>query len=379
MATKPTESIEWASHVNALKEVTCPKLWYYGWNTTDGNPLSMGEVPNLNQLNYWQNSIYQHLDYVSDTSDQIKAIDTMQRVRNWFAPQINDTVPWDAVCWSPELGIFCMISMFGGGTFSTSKDGILWTNTSGPTPFLYSICWSPELNIFCATGFDSVLTSPDGVSWTARTAASATSWASVCWSPELNLFCSIADALSGDRIMTSPDGINWTLRTVPVTATWKDVCWSPELGLFCVVASTNKVLLSSNGIDWTSYDSILSGWGGVCWSPELGLFCAVSETPANGEIMTSPDGQTWTVRTGTGVAKTRVCWASGLNNFCAVGGLGAYRVSTSPDGINWTNRTTAGVNALKAVCYSPELKRFCASGWGGTSSGGVDNKLVTSL
>ena len=49
--------------------------------------------------------------------------------------------------------------------------------------------------------------------WTARTSAGeGNSWVSVCWSPELSLF--VATALTGTyRVMTSPDGITWTARS----------------------------------------------------------------------------------------------------------------------------------------------------------------------
>ena len=45
------------------------------------------------------------------------------------------------------------------------------------------------------------MTSPDGITWTFRTATND-GWDSVCWAPELSLFCAVGD--SGDyRVMTS--------------------------------------------------------------------------------------------------------------------------------------------------------------------------------
>ena len=75
-------------------------------------------------------------------------------------------------------------------------------------------------------GDDSIMTSPDGITWTARTALSGiTYWRSVCWSPELSLF--VAVAYSGDdSIMTSPDGITWTARTPSSDSDWHSICWA---------------------------------------------------------------------------------------------------------------------------------------------------------
>jgi len=91
------------------------------------------------------------------------------------------------------------------------------------------------------------MTSPDGITWTARTAGAVSGWRSVCWSPELSLF--VAVAYTGtDRVMTSPDGITWTARTAGAVSGWCSVCWSPELSLFVAVAytGTNRVMTSNS-------------------------------------------------------------------------------------------------------------------------------------
>ena len=107
-----------------------------------------------------------------------------------------------------------------------------------------SVCWSPELALFVAVAFSGtgnrVMTSPDGITWTARTSAADNNWYGVCWSPALRLFFAIALSGTGDRVMTSPDGINWTSRTSAADNSWRSVCWSPELSLFVAVAETGS-------------------------------------------------------------------------------------------------------------------------------------------
>jgi len=56
------------------------------------------------------------------------------------------------------------------------------------------------------------MTSPDGITWTNRTAPYSNQWRSICWAPELSLFCAVGRT-GTYRVMTSPDGINWTART----------------------------------------------------------------------------------------------------------------------------------------------------------------------
>jgi hypothetical protein len=83
------------------------------------------------------------------------------------------------------------------------------------------------------------MTSPDGITWTARSAAEANTWRALAWSSELGLFCAVADQSGTNRVMTSPDGITWTARSGAPTYQWNGIAWSPQRGVF--------VILSSNG------------------------------------------------------------------------------------------------------------------------------------
>ena len=52
---------------------------------------------------------------------------------------------------------------------------------------------------------------------------------------------------TGNRVMTSPDGINWTARTTPADNNWRGVAWSSGLSKFVAVAITgtgNRVMTS---------------------------------------------------------------------------------------------------------------------------------------
>ncbi len=105
---------------------------------------------------------------------------------------------------------------------------------------------APELGLFCAvsdstagTVSNRVMTSPDGITWTARTAAANVNWNSVVWSQELSIFCAVSTSGTANRVMTSPDGTTWTLRAgYPAENNWSSVCFAPELSLFCSVASS---------------------------------------------------------------------------------------------------------------------------------------------
>lgn len=250
---------------------------------------------------------------------------------------------WIAVAWAQSLGLLAAVAV--GGQVMTSPDGVTWTaRTSAAANFWRDICWSPELTLFVAvsdTGTNRVMTSPDGIVWTSRSAAAANLWQGVAWSPGLMLFVAVSTD-GASRVMTSPDGIAWTSRTAASALSWQKVAWSPSLSLFAAVASdagTSSVMTSPDGTNWTTRTSTSATWSDICWSPELSMFAAVAvagygTTP----VMTSPNGTTWTAQSADGTAGwSRIRWAPEAGVFAAIARAGTPRAMSSPDGINWTS------------------------------------------
>ena len=206
---------------------------------------------------------------------------------------------------------------------------------------------------------------------------------SICWSPDLSIFCAVSYL---GHIGTSSDGINWTWIEGYMnnnSSAWISICWSPQLGLFCVVADgvdTSDIMTSPDGQTWTSHASPegYGGWKSVCWSPELSMFCAVGYTYATFDIITSTDGANWTGYTAPSQSHWgSVCWSPQLSKFCAVGWSQSYSydVMLSSDGINWTGyqSTNSQYTYWLSVCWSPELSLFCAVGDNGIDGSGYPN------
>lgn len=309
---------------------------------------------------------------------------------NWAGGTVpTDASPqqWSAVCWAPELNLFCAVATSGGTPTTmramTSPDGINWTIRTSVALSFRGMCWGgpagAKLFVAVSSGAltNNIATSPDGITWTARTKANTTPLYGVCWSQELGLFCAVANSGAlGKRAWTSPDGINWTERDTPVDNAWTYVCWSPELSLFVAVANAgsgtlDRVMTSPNGINWTIRTTPAGdhAWQAVTWGGPAGakLFVAVawSGSPTTNRIMTSPDGINWTTRTNpSGNALNSVLWVPELAKFITVAFSGATtvpRVQTSPDGINWTARLNAPTTPTwQSVAWSPTLGRLVA-------------------
>jgi hypothetical protein len=122
----------------------------------------------------------------------------------------------------------------------TSPDGITWTSRSAAADNRwYSVTYGNGL--FVAVSYDRtnrVMTSPDGINWTSRTAASDDEWLFVTYGNGLFVAVSWTGT---NRVMTSPDGINWTSRTAASDDEWLFVTYGN--GLF-VAVTTNRVMTS---------------------------------------------------------------------------------------------------------------------------------------
>ncbi|HXU04986.1 MAG TPA: hypothetical protein VN903_28695 [Polyangia bacterium] len=195
--------------------------------------------------------------------------------------------------------------------------------------------------LFVAAGA-AIRTSPDGVTWTARTpSGAATRWAAG-YGNGLYLVAGITTA-PAYYLETSPDGITWTSRTTSFgTSVIRGIAYGA--GVYVAVAQDGKLESSADGITWTARTS---GFGtddiiGVVFA--LGLFVIVG---ANGKIATSPDGITWTMRTsGTTQGLSGVTYGQ---QFVACGGLGV--ILTSPDGLAWTTRDSGTTISLYGAAY----------------------------
>jgi hypothetical protein len=212
---------------------------------------------------------------------------------------------------------------------------------------------------------DGVMTSPDGIEWTSQTPVPASAWSSVVFGGDTFVAVSSDGADSGaTKVMTSPDGITWTPRTAAGDELWTSVAYGNDT--FVAVATRrfnlgkavrDQVMRSTNGGEtWTLIRPFnadpTNGWSSVAFGDVGGgTFVAVSSF-GTGDVMTSPDGITWTLHTTTpAVAYSSVTYGDG--RFVAVGSNGA--VMTSPDGVTWTSQTAAAGYGWTTVAYGDGL------------------------
>ena len=120
-----------------------------------------------------------------------------------------------------------------------TEPGRSWTVRIPAQTLNYTPAYSPELGLFVAVGFSgTILTSPDGITWTTRTSGTTYGLNGVTWSGTQF----VAVGFSG-TILTSLDGITWTSRTSGTTYQLNGVIWSGTQ--FVAVGLSGRIAISS--------------------------------------------------------------------------------------------------------------------------------------
>jgi hypothetical protein len=135
-----------------------------------------------------------------------------------------------------------------------------------------------------STGTHRVMTSPDGISWTARTAAEANAWQSVTFNRNITVnggtsygvFIAVANT-GTHRVMTSPDGITWTARTAAEQNSWSSVVAAGTDVVAVAPDGTNRTMYSSDGVSWAAIPAAeANSWNAVGVDPYNYVYVALS-------------------------------------------------------------------------------------------------------
>lgn len=214
----------------------------------------------------------------------------------------------------------------------------LGTIPSDPSDFAQDIIFANGLFITGGFATGTILTSPDGISWTTIATVGISTISTICFGAGIY----VASNLSG-QFYSSVDLVNWTLRaTIATIQTWKIIFAGTQFVASNTNNANNVLATSPDGITWTSRTGTTnSQWQGIAYNGSI--YVMVS---ADSHAMSSPDGITWTSRTIPIGTYKAVIYANGI--FVAVG---LHVVATSPDGITWTSRTPAASNYWYSITW----------------------------
>ena len=237
------------------------------------------------------------------------------------------------------------ISVVSTPFFMTSPDyGSTWVKHALP----YSQTWNSVIFgsgkfVAVSNGPVYVMTSGDGIYWTAQTVPSG-QWTAVTYGN--NQFVSVSQT---GAIITSPDGITWSAPVSVTASDWQSITYGSGSNIVAVSSTTPYFMLSTDdGASW-SYPSVTpSTYFSVAYGG--GYFVAVSTT--------SPYIMVWNGSSASYPSVPAGSWASvayGNGYFTAVSTTGPPYVMTSSDGAGATwvaNNTVPGSSGQwYAVAY----------------------------
>jgi photosystem II stability/assembly factor-like uncharacterized protein len=224
--------------------------------------------------------------------------------------------------------------------------------------------------------------SASSADWTPLTSNAAEALFAIASDGAGNLVASGANG----RIIYSSDGTAWTSITYGTSALYGVTYGNSTTNgnVFVAVGAGGKILWSDDkGATWhdatnTSTEDLKAvTYGGIdsatSSSTSVGVFVAVG---ANGTVLTSVDGVTWTLQTGTSIPSTTNLNGIALSasrRFVAVGDAGkvffsGYAITNAgaATGMVWSSATEATTSPLYAVTTGG-LYDYCSVGASGTN------------
>lgn len=291
---------------------------------------------------------------------------------------------------SVQSGLFVAVSNSGtNNRVMTSPDGITWTSRTTNSNAWAGVTYGNGRFVAVAgSGVGNrVMTSTDGFTWTVGTTPVDNGWISITYAKDsanadagvkAGLFVAVAQSVPtgapvNNTVMTSPDGLTWTTRTTPNNLLGTSVTYGN--GTFVAVGAnagtyTGRAMTSSDGITWT--DRTIGGTFLKAVGYGNGRFVATAATGTVCPVTSSTDGITWTCAAGVpDQAWSAVTYGDGL--WVAVSTLGTgNRVMTSPNGTTWSLGQSAADNQWFGVTYGNGL--FVAVSYNGTG-----NRVMTAV
>ncbi len=242
------------------------------------------------------------------------------------------------------------------GTLLTSSDEVTWTpRTSHTNSALWGVCDGDGL--WLTTGATGVIiSSTDTTTWVTRQSGYMFTLYDAIYDGT-GLYVIVGDAATHATVLTSPDGVTWTQRPPQPLNPEALTGIAYDAGLWVAVGDLGTIITSTDPLNPASWVAQTSGVNthllDITYDGTLGLYVAVGNADV---ILTSPDGANWTRRqSGTTNQNLQGVASDGIGHLVIAGTSGT--ILRSDGALNWTSETNWSVvaNDLQDVATGPGI------------------------
>ena len=262
----------------------------------------------------------------------------------WLAVEPPELNTWRNIAYGN--GLFIAVSSNGTNRLMRSVDGVNWTPLSGAESNTWESIAYGDGRFVVRRAYRSMVSDDDGDSWSV-VISSGIGPSNINMTYGDGLFV----AVGGNTIITSPDGTSWTNRSAPEPNSWRDVAYGDGTYVAVSINGSNRCAYSTDGGETWQSSFIPGGIAFLGVAYGNGVFVAVGNNNGGYQVATSPDGINWTIRTAsTGENLASITFGGGL--FVALCNNQGDPVSmVSEDGVTWEKGTLPNSGPWLSVAY----------------------------
>lgn len=239
----------------------------------------------------------------SDTGTILSSDDGL----SWTPRLFTTTNSFTAQVYSVAYGAGTYVGVGYSGSIYASTNGINWVSTYAPVPIwnLFGVTFGNGTFVAVGgtqtfsggTSFSNIITSVDGINWTARKAAPsaqfATNLSAVAYGG--GRFVAVGD---GGTLLTSPNGSSWTRYTSAGGLNYSQVVYGNGIFIASYGSGTNLIIPANSNPFPPIYSSFQNSgttvsFGRLAFFNGLFIAAGYSSTLGTNVFLTSTDGTNW--------------------------------------------------------------------------------------
>lgn len=239
-------------------------------------------------------------------------------------------------CWGNNG--YVIVRSAGTNKVLFSATGASWAEYNNTVNNLYGVAYGNGIYLAVGTS-GATMTSPDGTTWTNRSANPSGGMRRVSFGN--GIFVALSNT-SSSQVYTTTDGLSWTARSIGQLSSWMSITFANNEFIAVSYDGTKRVATSPDGVTWTLRNGPAFACYAVAYNGSRWVI-----TGEGGNSAWSTDRITWNT-VAIGAVDTFSCCIWSGSHFITTNWSGGIRAST--DGSSWTARTPPVAQEIDVLC-----------------------------